>query len=429
MHSFLSRNKYTALFIVLIVLENFILFFYSVNKGQQWLNAFCYFITSLLIGFLLLWKFKGKQAERIRPEPANPRIWVPVAAVSAGILVFFAVVNSRLFHNVPIDPRSSDIIPTIQVLVRRLLHGAWVYRPIEEFGYHLPVTYLPLQWIVFTPAAYWGFDFRWIPFIIWTAAGIVLVVRVFKVRNIFYQFLIPAFLLGIYGLILCRSDSIVSATVETMVAGYYILLIVSLNQKNALLQGIGITLCLLSRFSLVLWLPLWAFVLFASGNRKYLYVTVTTAVVLVALIYVVPFLQKDWHSFFAGYEHYSLAALGEWRSINYTIMKPYQLNTGVGIAYLFADTFHDNLPLGLKLLQRLHLAFCLLTVLLLGLWYWKNRGKIPYAVFLLASFKIYLTVFLFFIQVPYIYLMAVANFISVAILAEQMRYRIIPSGA
>jgi hypothetical protein len=56
-------------------------------------------------------------------------------------------------------------------------------------------------------------------------------------------------------------------------------------------------------------------------------------------------------------------------------------------------------------------------------WYWKNRLKIHPRVFMMVSFKIYLTLFLNFIQVPYIYLMITAAFVSIAIFAELCRYQ------
>jgi len=64
--------------------------------------------------------------------------------------------------------------------------------------------------------------------------------------------------------------------------------------------------------------------------------------------------------------------------------------------------------------------------MLMGVWYWYNRKKIDLRIFLIASFKIYLTFFLAFIQIPYVYLMTVGNFVSIAILAELMRYKVSP---
>lgn len=417
---------FLTLFVLLIIAENYILFYYSVNLGQQWLNAICYFISSLCIGFLILSYYKGKVVEKVLQQPKIP-IKIIVLGLSLLTIAIFAFIDRNLFEQIAIYHKQSDIIPTVQVLVKRLFSGEVVYRPIEDFGYYLPVTYLPLQWIVYTPAEYFGFDYRWIAFFIWVTGSVWLLIRVLQTQNLILKLLIPAFLFGIYGLILYKQEGIVSNTIETMVAGYYIIFIISMNQKNAILQGIGITLCLLSRFSLVIWLPLWAFVLFVSNNRKSMWITMSTTAILVLLIYVIPFLSKDWNSFFSAYKYYSHAALGEWSSINYTIMKPTQLNVGTGIAFLFAEIYKGDLALGLKLLQRTGMVFYFITIILLGIWYWKNKKNIHMNIFLLASFKIYLSVFLFFIQVPYVYLMVVANFISVAIFAELLRYRVVLS--
>ena len=56
-------------------------------------------------------------------------------------------------------------------------------------------------------------------------------------------------------------------------------------------------------------------------------------------------------------------------------------------------------------------------------WYWYNKEKINYKIFLLGSFKIYLAFFLFLIQVPYEYLMITGNFVSIAIFCDQARYK------
>lgn len=419
------HSCYSVLFVGLICLENYILFFYSINRGSQWLNAVSYFVCSLLIGLLPIWQFKGKQ---VMKSLSNPKLkfWLPVIFSFGLVLVFFIYKDNYLFKTIPIDPKLSDVIPTIQVLVERFLNREMVYKPIEQFGYHLSVTYLPLQWGVYIPAGYFHFDYRWVTFAIWSIGCLWLIIRCFRLNQPIYQALIPLLLVGVYFLILYKRSGVVSYVVETMVAAYYIILIATLNQKNAILQGIGIVLCLLSRFSLVIWLPLWAFVLFISNNRKQLCITMVTVFALVMLLYVIPFLSKDWHSFFDALKTYSGAALGEWENnINYTIGKPYQLNAGTGIAFWFADHFHDNLPMGLKYLQRTGLLMYLVTVILLGVWYWKKKDKINMNIFLMASFKVYLTVFLFFIQVPYVYLMVVANFVSIAIFSELLSYKIV----
>lgn len=417
-------RRYNTLLVFLILVENYTLLFYPVNLGQQWLNAICYFLSSLLIGIVIIGKFKNKEIEKAISVKLNPRIGIPVLLLFIWGIYFLASADHKLFHEIPIDPARSDIIPSIQVLVKRLLHGVPVYQPIEDFGYRFSVTYLPLQWIIFTPAEIFDFDYRWVAFFIWLIAVGFVLVQVFQTKSTILQILVPLMLWGVYYLIFRDHNDVISNTIETMIAGYYMMLILSLNQKNALLQGLAITLCLLSRYSLVLWLPLWAFVLFLSNNRKNLWKTIITVIGFVVAIYVIPFLSKDWHSFMEGYNYYTGATIGEWRSINESIGKPYHLSEGVGIAFLYWDHYRDHLAKGVNLLRYTHLFMCLLTVFLLGVWYWRNRKRMQHSIFLMASFKIYLSVFLFFVQIPYPYLMIVGNFVSITIFALQWRYKI-----
>ena len=109
-----------------------------------------------------------------------------------------------------------------------------------------------------------------------------------------------------------KENGIILATVEIMIAAYYMLLISGLNQNNVIIQGVFISCCLLSRYSIILWLPLYAFVLFISNNRKQLAGTVSVVLIMVCVFYVTPFLSKDWTLFYDGYKYYDKAALHEW---------------------------------------------------------------------------------------------------------------------
>jgi hypothetical protein len=211
-----------------------------------------------------------------------------------------------------------------------------------------------------------------------------------------------------------------------MVAGYYMLLICSLNSTNAVFRGLMIGICLLSRYSLLLWLPLATAVVWWSEPRKQFWQTVVTVIFFTAALYIIPFLSKDWGSFYRGYKYYDSSALGEWQHINPSTGKPFHLFAGHGIAYKFYSL--SNIPIGqrLKWLQKAHLICSLGITLISGIWYWFNRKHIHHRIFLMGSFKLYLAVFLFFIQVPYLYLMIVSLFVSIAVFFEQSRYRLKP---
>jgi hypothetical protein len=103
--------------------------------------------------------------------------------------------------------------------------------------------------------------------------------------------------------------------------------------------------------------------------------------------------------------------------------KPLHLYTGSGLAWWFYEHLnHDTIAGRIMVLQRFQLTLCLVSALIMSIFYWRQRRNIHYRLFLLASFKVYLTIFLTFVQIPYTYLMITGVFVSVAIFSEQLRY-------
>ncbi|RQO30887.1 hypothetical protein DBR32_09235 [Taibaiella sp. KBW10] len=420
-------NKFDFLLLIAIVLE--ILFsVYAKKFFDQPVNAFGFFFSSLLFGVILLLKFYNKDAVlSVRIKEAKRKNWLSLIMVLLSLIAiaFISRSNIALFLRVPVGPETSDVIPTVAELCQRYLKGSFVYEPIEKFGYHLPVTYLPMQWMPYLIAEKGGFDYRWIAIGIWIIAAVVLLIRSFRSQNVMVRFFAPVLLVMSYFYICYYNDSIVANVIEMMVSGYYILLIVSLNTKNAVFRGLIIGICLLSRYSLLLWLPLAILVIFLSENRKHFWTTALTVFLFICILYVIPFLSKDWSIFYKGYKHYDISALGEWKHLNIYTNKPFHLYSGHGIAFWFYERKGFPIEMRLKYLQKAHLFLCLGATAIMGIWYWFKRTKINDKIFLMGSFKIYLAIFLFFIQVPYLYLMIVGLFVSIAIFFEQGRYLII----
>ena len=162
----------------------------------------------------------------------------------------------------------------------------------------------------------------------------------------------------------------------------------------------------------------------STGNKKQLYTSAITALVIVLALYVIPFLSKDWGVFYSGYKYYDDAARFEWNHLN-SEGQPIQLFSGTGLAYHFyTRLLNIDVHARIKLLQKTQLVCSILVTILMGIWFWLKKDKIDRKIFILSSFKIYLTVFLFLIQVPYEYLMCVGNFVTIALFCEQARYRI-----
>jgi hypothetical protein len=423
---FLKLHRWDALIALLILLEVAFMLYFNKGRLPNGVNELCFTLSSILIGVLLLIKYYGREVQYVPAatiqEKSRLRMIVYPLLICGMAAFAFAAVD--VFKETPVNPSFSDVIPTIQVAVERMLSGERVYATINKFGYQLPLTYLPMQWMPYTIAALLQVDYRWVAVGIFFLAAIVMVVRCNRVSPVYG---IAAALLTVYtgGMLLMRDTGILSMTVELMVAGYYMLFMAGISGRNPWLRGAAIAVCLLSRYSLVLWLPLWAFVEFAAAGRKDFFRSCGVIVLLVLGLYVIPFLSHDWGAFARSYHYYSQAAKGEWNNVDGDNSIPAQLNNGLGFARLFYEKlWHYSVADRLKSLQKVHFAVCIGSAVIMGAWYWIKRRRIHPRIFLMASFKIYLSLFLAFIQVPYPYLMITAAAVSIAIFAELPRWRV-----
>ena len=422
-----------TLLVLLILLENACLYyFFKLEWLTQGKNAWLYFLSSLFFGIVLIYKFYNASIVDNKPNVKQGKVniasYIILPLVLIGGLVWLGFLYEDLFLQIKLETGYSDIIPNIQLLCRRLLTGKYPYARIDLNGYSMDVTYLPMHWLPFTIAEWLKIDYRWIVSSVWGIASILLLVRTLRVANLYIRTFIPLLLLASNFVLFYNNNSIIAVTIELMIAAYYMLFITGLNQKSAFVQGLFISFCILSRYSLILWLPLYAFVLYVSGYKKSLLYTVLTVVVIVLVAYVIPFLSKDPSILLKSYKEYDSGTFFEWnrmqtKGINKD--KPLMLFSGTGFAYYFYTRFTElEVMMRMKLLQKVHLFCSLGVTVILGIWFWFKREKINVRIFLMGSFKIYLSVFLFLIQIPYEYLMTVGNFVTIAIFCEQARYSI-----
>lgn len=415
-------NVYNVLLLFFVLMEMFFTIMPGIHLGQT-TNAFGFFFSGIAFALVIFLKYYKKNVEKV--NIIQKPFWLAWPLILIGLLALIFIQNQRTMQEMPIDVKTSDVIPTVIELCQRFVQGSFVYEPIEKFGYHLPVTYLPMQWMPYLLAEEGGFDYRWIAIGIWLIAALVLMWRSFKSQQILVRLVGPLLLVLAYFFIGFHKKDIVANVIELMVAGYYMLLVASFGGNNAVLRGLMIGICLMSRYSLLLWLPLAVIVAFVNEPKKQFWITALTCALFILAIYIIPFLSKDWGAFYRGYKYYDRSALGEWQHIDPGTGKPYHLFGGHGIAYFFYENFPNlSLPDKIKRLQKAHLAVSLGTTALLTIIYFVIRKRINYKLFLLISFKIYLAVFLFFIQVPYLYLMIVGLFVSIAVYIEQGRYHI-----
>ncbi len=426
-----NLNLSTFALILLIVIENLLLYVTHRNHVfSQGKNSSLFVLTGLAIAFTLLARFYKKsisiaETPKSKANAIQVLVYITLFAFSA-FYIGQAVVLPWL-EKIKIDRNNSDIVPMIQYMEGNFMKHISPYKPVNFFGTWGTPTYLPMHWLPFIIPDLLGIDFRWLPYTLCAASLLIILARALrKTQNSLFGFLFSAATFYALWIIPNNGHTIITDTIEILIACYYMFMIVGCNMRKGYFAGIFIAFCLLSRFSLVFWVPLYAFILFTGGQKKILLQAAGTAFVWVLLLYVVPFLSNDWGLLTKGQGGYLEAAKFEWGRDDWNGL-PLHLYSGVGFAYYFLSHLPSlDLEHKIKLFQKFQLALPILTSIGLGTWYYFNKRKIDFRIFLMVSFKAYFTVFLFFIQVPYIYLMSVGNLVSIAMLLEQCRYKILP---
>ncbi len=319
---------------------------------------------------------------------------------------------------------NSDVIPQVTILVTRLLHGEFPYKVISDWATPLSPTYLPMQWLPFVLGQILMCDYRWI------ASGFLLLVICWllfrqigglKTWQSICAMLFPILILWSYE----RFDKpTLGLTIEPLIAGYYLLLAGSLlcNWRNGIVAAI--ICCLLSRFAVVFWVPLFFFVLFILKEYKYLKISLLSIIIAVLCIYVIPFWMQDTSIFSNGLKYHTIAATAEWVTPGFTNESggSYHLFKGIGLASWFHRFGGGEIVDRLKALQLVHFLLSSLTPVLLGFLFYKQKARFEYNLFLLAALKIYLTIFYTFIQIPYSYLWMTPLFVDFAIVLYLLRW-------
>lgn len=347
----------------------------------------------------------------VRP-PQAARRWAWAVAIGLGLWLcvpqYAKVIHTTLAQDY------SDIIMSITVYAQRFLAGETVYRPLTaELGYITQPTYFPAMWFPYVLPEWLHFDYRWVSGAVFAAAIGLYLSFVYgqqqSARRTFVLALLPFALLFA---VVATEIGIVGWTVELMIAGYYLLLVASILRPSYWGQAVMLTLCLLSRFSLVFWVPLHLGLLFFQGARRMALGIAGTVVLGIGLLYVLPFLSHDWGLFMRVQHHYAIAALEEWGQLNGE-GHPMHLYNGVGLGHFFYRYGHGTMAARLHALQLTHLTLLLLTMAGAVWLYWRQLApRTDHRVYSVLVLKAYLTTFYAFVQVPYVYLASVGLFLS-----------------
>ena len=193
-----------------------------------------------------------------------------------------------------------------------------------------------------------------------------------------------------------------------MVIAYYVLLVLALISGNPFFIGVTASLCMLSRYSLVGWIP--AYLLYLTLEKKWKQILIFggTGLLCFVLLFLVP---VGWQTFMR------LVGLpGNYISFAGRVWKdsPDVFSSSPGLAIFFGP---KRIPLLHHTLILLSFTMPFLFVLFCRL---KEKGR-QVANMPLAALKLSLVIFYCFIDVPYLYLFYTSSFVSLIILTLLIR--------
>lgn len=389
---------------------------YCRNIFGPYVSPVILILISIFIGIFPLYIFWSEKTEPVITfSPIRNKYSFYAIGTLLGFLLLFLFVPRGGIINIYkcylVDSHFSDIIPTIQVMCRRLLSHQPIYVPIEEFGYHLSATYLPFMWLPYTLAEKFHFDYRWITLAIWCMTIIVIIFATIKSKSGVFVFLL-------YGLLLLtlteKNSEILGWSVETMNGAYYSILALSFFSKNKYLKTFGLGICLLSRYSVVLFIPLYFIVEWYNNGIKKTFVFALLLLVFLS-VFLIPLVKNNWIELYNGYKYYGKSGLGAWTNLDASGLKVNIFNGNGFTSWIYS--FKDgSIEERFAFAKSLHLILVSSTTVLLAAVYYKFKNKVHYKLYLLCGLKIYLAVFYGFIQVPYYYLFVVPVMYSLAML-------------
>lgn len=380
-------------------------------------------MVSLLISLLPFWLAirKGYEYRPLNP-PAQSWHWSQVASLLILVMGFVSLIPEliAIFAKTPISAKHSDIVPQIEVMVRRFFwEDTFVYQPITEFGHRIQSPYMPMQWGPFVISTGLGFDARWLAFGAYVASTLVFF-RITQRTSLqsLERILLAALPVAFLAALIAYEKPIFAHTVELLICSYYLLLGMSILRGNIWMQGIALSLCLLSKFVIVLWAPVFVLSVFWDQSYKKGLLLGSIGIGAILICYVIPFLSQDWHIFEKGLAYHNTVCEKVWTNEKWNAPsgRPGLLEWGLGIGKYFFDYWPGEVARRLQGMQLMAIIASVSSSLLFAGAYWKCRKRINLRLYLLLSLKAYLAFFYSMYALPYPYYYLVYISISMLII-------------
>ncbi len=416
MPTFFSRRDIPVFFLTFFTLTETLcctyIFKSDVNTEPV---AISYFLMGLAVGiFPLLMKTDSIAPVENKTYQTINQWLVPAAFLL--IAIYFVYLIRTIFQTWEINIYFADMLPQIKVMCQRLIDGKKIYAPIMEIWNGKPPPYLPMMWLPFTFTQWAGIDIRW-TYVVTLLGGLYLLYRILPQKfnaNSVNLLIALGSLFFLFNFMLLKDRITFGQTEEGLVISFYLFLGYALYKRNAVLIGLAISCCLLSRFSLFFWIPMYILYVFFFESKRQAYIITAVVALIVFFVFLLPFGFWQPEYFLNIPADYQVGVDNAWSYNRDVDGKYYQKFLGYARYFDISD---------IKMLHSLQIGVAaVLPFLLLGL-YSVTRKKVRYntTFFGICTLKIILVFFYNMVEVPYYYLFFVSTFLSYGVLLMYFR--------
>jgi hypothetical protein len=266
-----------------------------------------------------------------------------------GAFVTAAIIN---INHYPLNYKEADMLPVIDKMNDRFFHNQPVYAPISEIWGGTKPVYLPALWLPYGLPQLMGIDIRYMNI----AAIALCFALLFKIaRSIITLLAVTAISLLFFYYFTFTYAGFIRFTEEPVVCMYYLLLLHFLLKKNWTLIFLFATLCLMSRYWLLPWLPLLLIYSVVTLRKKWFAKAWPAILLLAAFLLIIPPAEYKW--LFSLPNHYLTAVSDPGNAFKYeTALARY------GIIKFFAPAYYYLLP-----------YIALAIPLLIQIYFWQGK--------------------------------------------------------
>lgn len=389
------------------------------------LNPFILLVSSTLVCYFAfrISQNQGEKNQRIIPNKYQVILLEMVfLLLTLGILKWC----QNIFIEIPNNPNSSDIVPSLELYVKRFLNFEYPYQPMNFGFWTVQPTYFPLRWLPFIITEKLKVDYRYLPIFF-----ILFLITVFRAKdylkstlNISFIFksIIPyAYIILVF--IYLKIDFALS--VELLIVCYHFIFIhLFENNKKPIYIAIGITLCILSRSTMVFWLIFYFYYYWIQYKRTEWFKLTAFTILLCSFIFG-PYLWYDFNqSLLNGLNYNDIAVRDMWNVQSWQQVSdiPHHLNHGLNFSIYSYKYFYPDVERAFLCMKYVQLFLVILVPILYSVAFYKFKTKIKNHNFmLLISLKLYLILFYSFFYAPFPYLFFLPFFLNILIVNRVLR--------